>query len=330
MTNENKLALVLQENKLDPTETLDEQKIFSPFFEQVDKMKEACNAIVITSVEQVDDMVLAREYRLALQKIRTSGAKEKDRLKEIPLRKCQAIDALNRYLVSEVKPLEAHLQEQEDFIENAKKKIADELEANRKQELDKYEGSYEFINLREMPEDNYQTLLNQTKDTYKLKKDKEEAEEKARVAQEKADQEERERVRIENEKLKADMKKREDDEAKRRKIEKDKQDEIDAENAKKLKEAEDMAKQARKALEEKEAEDERARVAEAKKKKDEEEAQKKAEQAPDKKKLEELATKIVSIELPTLKTENAKVILTAVVELLNRTSNYIKEKTINL
>jgi len=68
--------------------------------------------------------------------------------------------------------------------------------------------------------------------------------------------------------------------------------------------------------------------------KSEEESRKKAEKeallAPDKIKLENLANEIVKLTLPEVKSPEAKEILKQVQILLNKTSNYIKEKTLDV
>ena len=52
--------------------------------------------------------------------------------------------------------------------------------------------------------------------------------------------------------------------------------------------------------------------------------------APDKKKFEELALAITRIEMPEVKSDDAKKVISGVVNLLNKTSNYIKTTIINL
>lgn len=59
-------------------------------------------------------------------------------------------------------------------------------------------------------------------------------------------------------------------------------------------------------------------------------AEKKAANAPDKIKLEELALQVSSLQLPQVKSEDAKAILVQVQILLNKTSAYIIEKSSNL
>lgn len=348
MPEKNKLAVVLEENKLDPTETQDEQKVFSPFFDQVEKMKEACNDIVITSVDQVEDMQKAREYRLVLQKIRVAGGKEKDKLKEIPLRKCQAIDAFNRYLKAEIEPLEKHLKEQEKFMELEQARIKDELEDKRKEELTEYCADHEFVDLREMPEENYQKFLESAKKAHKLQMDAEKKEEEDRLAQEETDRKERERAEVENKKLRADAAKRDKEiEADRKKA--DAKKKIEDEKRKKDQAEQDAIlekeRQDRKAAEAKqeavlakekqqrekaEADLREKEEAEVKAKEDLAEKKRQAALAPDKEKLQNLAVEVTKVQMPDVESEEAKKILKGCVELLNRTSNYIKEKTLNL
>jgi len=52
--------------------------------------------------------------------------------------------------------------------------------------------------------------------------------------------------------------------------------------------------------------------------------------APDKKKLERLAATIVGLEMPEVSSKEAKNIIESAVEMLNKTSNFIKQKSIDL
>lgn len=328
----NQLQVIIEENQL---ENADEVKqVFSPFFDQVEVVKETCLAIKITDISQVEEMERAREYRLKLKNLRVASEKEKTRLKEQPLRKCQAIDALARYLKSEIEPLEDHLMEQEKFAIHKEEERKAELESKRKQELDGYEGDYQYVDLKEMPEENYQNFLKSAKETYKLKKEKEAQEEaeRKRIAEEQAKAQES--IRAENERLKAEADKREKEiEAERKKLE-EANAKAQAEAKKKLKAEREKTEKLEAELKAKAEEDARAkREADAKAKAEQEakeKAEKEAKLAPDKKKLEQLAVQITQLSMPEVASDEAKAIVKAVVELLNKTSNYIKEKTISL
>lgn len=326
------LQVIIEENQL---ENADEVKqVFSPFFDQVDSVKETCLAIKITDISQIEEMEKAREFRLKLKNLRVASEKEKTRLKEQPLRKCQAIDALARYLKSEIEPLEDYLMEQEKFAINKEEERKAELEAKRKKELDACEGDCQYVDLKEMPEENFQNFLKSAQEAYKLKKAKEAQEEAERqkIAEEQAKAQEA--IRAENERLKAEADKREKEIEAERKRAQEASAKAQAEADKKLKAEREKALKLEAELKAKADEEERIRKeAEAKAKADEEarkKVEKEAKLAPDKKKLENLAVQITQVSMPEVNSEEAKAIVKAVVELLNKTSNYIKEKTISL
>jgi len=330
--SESKLAVILEENQVENATEVKE--VFSPFFTEVEKVKQVCMAIKIEDVSQVEEMEKAREYRLSLKKLRVAADKEKARLKEQPLRKCQAIDALARYLRSEIEPLEAHLTEQEKYAERKEQERKNKLKEEREQELDKCEADYQFVDLAEMPEDNYKTFLKNTKESFELRKQKEKEEEDKRKKEEEDERKRQEEIRKENEKLKKEAEEKDkaiEEERKKAQAEREK---VEAEQEKKLKEERKKLEKVEAEMKAKKEEEERKEKEKAEQEKADEEARLKAEKdaalAPDKKKLDLLAVMVTQIELPEVKSKEAKAIIVAVVELLNKTSNYIKEKTINL
>ena len=269
MKTENQLTIHLKENNVSEETALKLNNSFSPFFEQAIEWKEKAESINVTNSDQVQEMTISREIRLALRGIRTDSDKKRKELKEASLREGRAIDGMANIIKFLIVPIEEHLQKQEDFVKIQREKEIEELNESREHELQKYEIDTSFYNLGEMPEEGYTQLLESAKFSFETKKKADQEIEKKRVEREKAYQEEQEKIRKDNERLREEKEKRE--------------------------------------------------------------AVEKAERlAPDKKKLELLAVRIVQIELPELKSDEAKAILKSVVELLNKTSNYIKEKTINL
>lgn len=328
----NKLVTVLQENGV--AEAEDVRKVFSPFFDGVEEVKEACLSIKIDSVEQAEAMAQAREFRLNLKKLRVAAEKEKNALKEQPLRKCQAIDAVFRYLVSEVKPLEEHLENQEKYALLKEESRKAELETKRKKLLDEVDGDYEFVDLKEMPEENFETYLLNATQNFKAKKEREAAEEAERERLAKEEAERQEAMRIENERLKKEAEEkeallkeeREKAEAEKAEIEAQHQAKLDKERKEKEALEAELKKKKEEAEQKEKEERERIKADEEAKKR----AEKAAQLAPDRAKLEQLATEITQIKLPEVKSEEAKQVLIAVVELLSKTSAYIKEKSLNL
>ncbi len=334
MTNELQTQLETQLAVVDKDTASILIQTFTPFVEKAKEWEAKAKTINITSIEQVEEMKQAREARLALVDLRGDVEKKRVELKEDSLRRGKAIDGMANIIKYLVKPIEEHLQKQEDFIKDLEEQKKQELLENRRGELEKYEVNCEFYNLKDMPEEQYQDLLDTSKKMYVLKKDKERKLEEERIAKEKAELEERERVAKENEKLKEEARERE------KQVEADKKK---ADEARKKAEAEQQKKleAERKAREKVEAElkakkeaEEATKKAEADKKKKEEEERKRQEKearlAPDKVKLQNLAVLITQIQLPEVKSDEAKAVLKAAVELLNKTSSYIKEKTINL
>ena len=290
METENQLTIHLKENNVGAEASLKLNNSFSTFFEQANEWKEKAESINVTSADQVQEMTIAREIRLALRGIRIDAEKKRKELKEASLREGKAIDGMANIIKFIIVPSEEHLQKQEDFIKIQREKVIAELNESREHELQEYEIDTFFYNLGEMPKDGYTQLLESAKFTYETKKKADQEIERQKIKREKAYQEEQEKIRKDNERLREQAAEREAAEKKRA---------------------------AKEDAERKEREKIEAR-------------QKAAELAPDKKKLESLAVRIVQIELPELKSEEAKAIIKSVVELLNKTSNYIKEKTINL
>ena len=306
------LQVVLTNNKLDPLETVDEQRVFTPFFEQVEQIKDTCNSIVITNVSEVELMQKARAYRLSLQKIRTTCEKEKNKLKEIPLRKTQAIDALFRYIKSEIEPLEAHLAAQEKFIEIENEKIKTELRNKRLEELSQYNADAAYIDLGDMPQINYDAFLENAKNVFAVKKEQEKQAEIVRL-QEIEDQN---AIRLENEKLKAAADKREQ--------------EIEAERKKVKAEQEAQLKKERDARLAIEAKIEAERVAIEKQNKEKAKLERAALLAPDREKLTTFAALLIGIEMPTVKDAKAQLLLQECARKISELATNLKEQSLLL
>lgn len=158
-------------------------KSFQNFYDQVEEWKKKAEGIKITSIDQVREMQIARNARLAFKDLRINVDKVRKELKDEYLRKCQIIDGIAKIITDSITPIEDYLKEQEKFAEIQAQKIKDELKAKRILELAAFEVNCEFYDLANMPEDIYQELLlNSEKKFIETK----EAEEKAiRDAQEK-------------------------------------------------------------------------------------------------------------------------------------------------
>lgn len=201
--NEEELVQVIKLNSLEHATEKAIRDSFLPFYEQAAEWKEKALALVVKDINETDLMQQAREARLILQKIRTSADKKRKELKEDSLNYGRAVQGVYNFIEDLIKPIEKHLQEQEDFVIIEEEKIRTKLHADRTEELKPYAEFVPFgLDLGNLTEDDYQKMLKGAK---LQQKDKEET-----LAREKAEREERERLeaeqreaqRIENERLK--------------------------------------------------------------------------------------------------------------------------------
>ena len=209
--------------------------------------------------------------------------------------------------------------EQKAEAERIEKERLDVLESKRRQEIAPYSAhisSSVMQELRTMSEEVFLATMQSAKkadEDYKAEQAKIKAENERLKKEAEAKEAAAEKARVEREKKEAEAKAKHEAELKKER------------EAKAKLEAEIKAK---KDAERKAAEEEKARLeADAKAKA---KAEKEARLAPDKVKLENLAKTIVSIELPEVKSAEAKEVLSKVQTLLNKTSGFIKEKVIEL
>lgn len=282
-------------NQLIEKGELSVQEYFAPFEQQAKEWMEKAAGIRVTDESQTALMEGAREARLALRAIRIGVDKKHKELKEDALRTGQTLDKIKRTLVGMIEPIEAHLQEQEDFIKVREQRAKDELFRVRKALLEPFIGDEaNHLGLGDMSEDVFKITLN----AYKVQREQQEAEakklQKQRELAEKEAIKERARISAENEKLKKDVEKKnaalEKERAERKRLE---------DESRGAKEKEEQAKR------------------------DKINADRRAKRAPDKERLLSLADHISSIRVPDMKDDDAIAIGKNVKGLLEKTSLYI-------
>jgi hypothetical protein len=337
---ENKLIVLAEESGLSKTRAQEVLDVFQPFFQKAAGWEEKAKTLVITSVEQTEEMKLARAARLNLKEIRCEAEKTRKKLKEGILAEGKIIDGMANIIKGICEPIEAHLEEQEKFVERQEAARILKLKTDREELLAPYGVDTTYYNLGGMSEEAFKNLLDMTQTAHeariaaaqKLEEERIEAEKKAREEQaERAriEAEERARIAAENARLKREAEERERQiAAERRAIEEKARVEAEeraaaerrriaaekkareeqeasarAERAKaeaEIRQAHEEAEAARRELEERRAAEERARRAE--------EARIEAERirlanAGDKEKLIEYLDKLESIDIPKLKIE---------------------------
>lgn len=318
---------------------LSERDTLQPQYDEVMRM----------DIELPETAKRAKELRKLVKDNRAKGIEVwHERAKEYFLRGGQFVDAVKRKEVAVNKAWEENLEKIENHAEIKEAKRIADLQAERETELSKY-GIDGVPNLGTMQDQVYENFLEGSKMKHAAFLEAELKAEKERVAKIKAEEEERERMRLENERLKAEAEERErimkeqaeKAEAERKKakeaarIEREKLEAIarkerEESEAKLKKEREERERfeagiKAKEEAERKAKEAEALRIAAEEKAKSD--AERKAKAAPDKEKLFNLAKTIGLIELPELKSEEAKKILQDAKVLLDKVSNFINEKT---
>lgn len=336
------LALIIKESGLEQTKAQILLDKFTNYFQIAAEWEAKIKGLNVTNPSQKAEMKMAGEARKFLKAKRIDVEKTRKELKEQSLREGQTIDSIARILKNLIEPLEEKAEEIETFAQRLEAQQKAELQSKRLAELQQYNFQYNTgFDLGSMDETMYQNLLAGTKKAHEDRIEAERKAEEERIAREKAEAEERERIRQENERLKAEAQAREKQMEAERKAAEQERLRVQEEERKKREEIEVKARaeaqarmKAEMELKEKEAA-EAKRIAEEKAKREAEEkarkdAERKAKNAPDKVKLIELAKQIESIQMPELKSDEAKAILTDVRTLLSKVSNHIQTKSESL
>jgi len=288
-----------------------------------------------------DVTIKAKRLRIDISSVRKDTEKVRIAEKEEYLRAGKAIDGVSNVLKWAVIDKENELKEIENHFEIQEQKRLEKLQSDRAGKLLKYVEDAEDRNLSGMDNDVWQAYFTTKKKEYDDRIAAEKQAEIDRIAKEKAEAAERIRIRKENELLKKEAEEKEKQrqkdvakaEAERKALEEKARKEREASEAKLRIEREAKAKleaelKAKAEAEEKVKREEQERIeAENKAKK---EVERKAKAAPDKAKLIELASVIDGLFYPELRSEEARQILSNTKDLLNKVTNFIREKTSNI
>lgn len=288
----------------DTTQTLRQK--FLPFWEQAEKWRDIAEGLVVTDASQTREMKMAREARLALRAIRVEADKTRKALKEDSIRYGKAVQGVYNVIEYLIKPIEEHLQEQENFVLIQEQNRRDALNEERERLIAPYLGFVTAdLPLTNTPwaelGDRFDAILAQAQADKKAHDEEQARREAERIAKEKAEAEERERIRKENERLRAERAELERKQAEeRRKLE---------EQARKEREEAEKKLAAERAERERLEAEARKREAEEQARREAEEAERrKAAAAPDKEKLMKWVKSIeqfISWDWPELETTKA-------------------------
>lgn len=335
------------------------QNVLNHVFNGVSKMREQLDNVVVVDPNDKTNMKLANTIRLGVRAVRLEAEKTFDAKRsevQAQMLSYKTEDALWLKAKQTMQILTKEIEEQARWKEETKERFdAEQKELKTQQrmlKIAKVAPEMSRSEFESMSDETFEMFYSGIEKNYNDRLESERKAEEARIAKEKEEAAERERIRIENERLKAEAEAKEKQmaeerakaDAERKALEAKAQKERE-EAAAKLKAEQDAARiAAEKAAAEKaklEAEikakadaDEKARKeAEAKamaERKAKEEAEKKAANAPDKLKLIELAVQIDALNMPEIKSEEAKKILFDAKTLLAKVSTFIREKSTNI
>lgn len=272
---------------------------FQGFFKTASEWEIKARQIVVTDEKQVAEMKMAGEARKFIKKVRLEIEETRKGLKDEYLRTGKVIDSVANILKAIVEPIETYLGEQENFAEIQAAKRKEQLRKHRSSLLSPYEVNPALYDLGNMPEEQFTTILEASKNAY----DKKKADEKA--AAEKAKAEEAEKLKREKELIKENERLKKENERK-------------AAEAKAAKEKADaLAKQSReKEAAEKKVADEKAK------------AEKKAAAAPDKEKAMKYIDSVITVPAPDIKDAEILTLIanfnSGIVTLANKYKSLIK------
>jgi colicin import membrane protein len=318
------LSTIVEQSGLERAKAESIWSNFEPYFNAASECGAKVNGLEITDINQKKEMRLARDTRLELKKIRVAAEKTKKELKDGVLKEGRFIDATFNLISDATKPIEAYLKEKEEFAKRKEEERKERLRIERWDKLRPFDvvaiSNVEFLNMANMTDKEFEQLLDRSQRAY---------EERARIEAEnarlRAEAEERERqlaeeranfeaarkaaediVRIEREKREiAERAEREAREAAER-----------AEREKEwtaIQKAREEAEAAQRELREKQEAEERAKREEAARleaqRKAEEEEKRRLEAAGDKEKLSAYFDQVLSVEVPTMKSNEATGIL---------------------
>lgn len=188
--------LALATTGLEPSSAAQLRALFVPFLAQAEEWEARAKAIVVTAVTQKREMKLARESRLALREIRCEVENVRKTAKADALSRGKAIDGIANAIKGVIEPLEAHLQEQEDFAKRYEAAEREKLRAARAEALVAYGGLVEACgDLGTMPEDIWAATLENARVVHEAKLEEARRQEAIRVEAARIEAEQREAAR---------------------------------------------------------------------------------------------------------------------------------------
>jgi len=298
--------------------------------EKMESLESEFNDIIKLPIEDAETSAKAKALRLKYVKVRTGTAEIHKQQKAFYLSAGRFIDGWKNTQLFASQGIEEKLEGIEKYQEMLEEKRIEALQRERQEALAPYDvENVEQLALGMMTDEIWNNFILGMKTSHEQKVAAEKKAEEDRIALEKKEAAEREAQRLENIRLKAEAEAKEKALELERKAAAEAQAKADAE-AKKLQEAADKKlkaeqdKAAELSAKLRAKEDEEKRIQEEKKT-----AEKKALAAPDKAKLVALAGQLdlIAIDIPAMKSSEAKAIVADAKTLIAKLTTFIKEKS---
>lgn len=140
-------------------------KNFDEYLPQIAELESEAHDIVVSDESQKKEMKEAKAMRLKLRKLRTDSDKKRKDLKADALAYGKAVQAIYNKIEGRIKPLEEHLQNQEDFIKIKELERINALREDRQKQLEPYSEymSHVTSDIGVMSDDEFEMFLNGAK-----------------------------------------------------------------------------------------------------------------------------------------------------------------------
>lgn len=132
------IAQIIEDVKLNSTDSIVIHKAFDGIVAELGKWKEESLSIVVTDISQKEDLKRAHTVRMKLKDMRLAAKRKVDDLLDDSKKYIKGVKKAYDFIETEIKPLEAHLQKQEDFEKEYKEKKREELRIARNELLSQF------------------------------------------------------------------------------------------------------------------------------------------------------------------------------------------------
>lgn len=168
----NELVLLLKENNISEEMALQVSPAFKELFDQaVEWNKKAKEYLSDPNLSEEEKAKEARKARLALVKVRTGIEKKRKVLNEDDQQKISYRNSAAKIVTNLVTPTEALLEEVEKKQEREEQEKKDKIKNERLEKISFYNVDCTFFDLANMPEEAFQTLLENSRLAHEKKLD---------------------------------------------------------------------------------------------------------------------------------------------------------------